>query len=68
MVDTTPLKEYLHARDLYHMGEKDKALILLAKSLGATEPTAIMEDALEQMLEGNDAALTLVIHQAKGDK
>lgn len=65
MVDTTPLKEYLQARDQYRAGDKKKALKLLANSLGASEPTDIMTDATEELLNGNDAALTIVIHRAK---
>lgn len=65
MVDTTPLKEYLQARDQYQSGDKKEALKLLANSLGASEPTDIMAEATEELLDGNDAALTLIIHRAK---
>jgi len=68
MVDTTSLKDYLSARELYGAGQKKEALELLAKSLGSTAPTDIMESDLEELLNGNEAALTLVIHETRNSK
>lgn len=67
MVNTEPLKSYLEGRDALKSGEKDKALKLIADSVGATEPTPFMKSSLHLLAEPNDAILTLIIHRSKGD-
>ncbi len=65
MVNTEPLKNFLKGREAYQSGSKEKALQLLAKSVGATEPTEYMKDNLDQLTEPNDAVLTLIIDESK---
>ncbi len=67
MVNTEPLKEYLEAIDAYNNGNKEKALELLANSVGAPGPTKYMESALGKLSEPNIAILTLLLNEIKGD-
>ncbi|KKM20468.1 hypothetical protein LCGC14_1645200 [marine sediment metagenome] len=66
MVDTEPLKKYIESRDALKAGDKQKALTLLAESMGCEEPTEYMKTELEKLVEPNVATLTLIIHESKG--
>jgi len=66
-MNTKPLRKYIESRDAAKAGDKAKAAALLAESLGATEPTPYMNSALEQLEEPNEAVLTLILHESKGD-
>jgi len=66
-VNIEPLRKYLEGVDAYKSGDKDLALQLLASSIGASEPTDIMRDSLDNLISPNDATLTLILHECKGD-
>ncbi len=66
MVNTEPLKKYIESRDALKAGDKQKALSLLAESMGETEPTEYMKTELEHLTEPNIATLTLILHESKG--
>ena len=67
MVDTGPLKLYLEGRDAFRAGDKEKALNLISESIGTKSPTPYMKSNLEKLAEPNDAVLTLIIHESKGE-
>ena len=67
MVNTEPLKKYIESRDAQKAGNSETALSLLAESLGAEKPTPYMESALEELTEPNQAILTLILHESKGE-
>jgi len=66
MVDTEPLKKYLESRDALKAGDKEKALSLLAESMGGKEPTEYMKSEVKNLTEPNIATLTLILHESKG--
>lgn len=66
MVDTEPLEKYIKSRDALKAGDKETALTLLAESVGAGTPTPYMEDTLEDLIEPNQAILTIILHKSKG--
>lgn len=65
MVDTEPLRKYIECRDALSIGDKQKALSLLAESMGEKEPTEYMKSELENLAEPNIATLTLILHESK---
>lgn len=67
MVDTAPLQRYIESRDALKAGDEDAALALLAESLGAEAPTPYMKDTLKELTEPNQAILTILLHESKGD-
>ena len=67
MVDTEPLRKYIESRDALNAGDKEKALSLLAESMGEKEPTEYMKSELENLVEPNIATLTLILHESKGN-
>ena len=64
-MNTEPLKEYLKGRDALKEGKKEKAVDLLASSLGCEKPTGIMKSSCEKLLNLNDAALTIILDRSK---
>ncbi len=66
MVNTEPLKKYMESRDALKAGDKQKALSLLAESMGSEEPTEYMKSELEHLAEPNIATLTIILHESKG--
>ena len=66
MVDTEPLKKYIESRDALKAGDKQKALTLLAESMGSEQPTEYMKSELANLVEPNIATLTLILHESKG--
>ena len=66
MVNTEPLKKYIESRDALKAGNLEKALSLLADSVGAKTPTPYMKSALEDLTEPNQAILTIILHKSKG--
>lgn len=68
MVNTEPLKKYIESRDALKEGKREKALLLLASSVGAQTPTPYMESALNDLTEPNQAILTIILHESKGDR
>ena len=67
MVNTEPLKKYIESRDALKAGDTETALSLLAESIGVKEPTPYMKSALKDLAEPNQAILTLILHNSKGD-
>ena len=67
MVSTEPLRNYLGSIEAAKAGEKEKALKLLASSIGATEPTPYMKSNLDKLTKPHEAILTLILHNSKGD-
>lgn len=63
-MNTEPLKTYLLGRDAYREGKKEEALKLIAQSMGADQPTPMMKSALGELCDLNDAALTILLHEA----
>ena len=68
MVNTEPLKKYIDCRDALKAGDNQKALSLLAESMGGKEPTEYMKTELEHLTEPNIATLTLILHESKRSK
>ena len=66
MVNTEPLEKYIECRDALASGDKQKALLLLANSMGCEEPTEYMRTELENLAKPNIAILTLILHESKG--
>lgn len=62
-MNISPLANYIRAREEYHAGHKEEALQLLTESMGLEKPTPIMRDALDKLVDLNDVALTLVLHE-----
>ena len=62
-----PLKDYIKAIEANKAGDREKALALLASSVGADEPTEFMKSALEKMLDSNDAVLTVILGEIEND-
>ncbi len=60
-MNTKPLKDYIRAREAHKEGNDKEALALLSSSLGAEKPTQMMKSALKELVEFNDAALTIVL-------
>lgn len=56
-----PLKRYIEAIEAKNSGDRKKALDLLAESVGIKEPTEIMRNSLDKMLDSNDAVLTVIL-------
>ena len=67
MVDTGPLEKYIKSRDALKAGDKETALALLAESVGAEAPTPYMKGTLKELMEPNQAILTILLHKSKGD-
>ena len=65
MVDTEPLRKYIESRDAAKAGQNEKALQLLAESIGAEKPTAYMVSAIKELTEPNPAILTLILDESK---
>ena len=61
-----PLKDYIKAIEANKAGNREEALKLLASSIGLEKPTTIMKDNLDNMLDSNDAVLTLIIKEIEG--
>lgn len=66
MVNTEPLEKYIKSRDAMKAGDSERALTLLAESLGAETPNPYMESALKELTEPNPAILTIILHESKG--
>jgi len=66
MVNTLPLKKYIESRDALTAGDEERALSLLAESLGAKEPTDYMRAAIKTITEPNMAILAIILHESKG--
>jgi len=64
-MDTEPLKQYIEAIEAYKNGKKEEALKLIADSIGADEPTAIMKDSLDSLVNINPVILKLILHRSK---
>jgi prophage antirepressor-like protein len=68
---STPLKDYLNARDALKDGKLFIAAQRLADALGAEKPTEYMQQNMNQLLDGNMPATVLLTHnlkkQAKGE-
>ena len=62
-----PLKDYIKAIEANKQGHPEEALKLLTDSIGLKEPTKIMKDNLSQMLDSNDAILTLILKEIEDD-
>jgi len=58
-----PLKDYIKAIEANKRGDKEEALKLLTSSIGLEEPTQVMKDNLDNMLDSNDAILTLIMKE-----
>jgi len=58
-----PLKDYIKAIEANKQGNREEALKLLTDSIGLKEPTKIMKENLAQMLDSNDAILTLILKE-----
>jgi len=58
-----PLKDYIKAIEASKQGNQEEALKLLTDSIGLKEPTKIMKENLAQMLDSNDAVLTLILKE-----
>ena len=58
-----PLKDYIKAIEANKQGNTEEALKLLTDSIGLKEPTKIMKENLAQMLDSNDAILTLILKE-----
>ena len=58
-----PLKDYIKAIEANKQGNREKALKLLTSSIGLEEPTQVMKDNLDNMLDSNDAILTLIMKE-----
>ena len=58
-----PLKDYIKAIEANKQGNREEALKLLTGSIGLKEPTKIMKENLAQMLDSNDAILTLILKE-----
>jgi hypothetical protein len=68
MINTNPLKEYLQSQDAIRSGNNIKALELLTKSIGSDTPSKFIKENLTKLIkEPNEAILTLVINQTKGE-
>lgn len=67
MVNTEPLRNYLESIEAAKAGEKEKALKLLASSIGAAEPSPYIKSNLDKLTKPHDAILTLILHESKGD-
>ncbi len=65
-MNTEPMAEYLQAIEAFKAGHEGKSLELLAKSIGAQDPTAYMADCLPQLTKPNAAILTLLVDQIRG--
>ena len=66
MVNTESLQRFIESRDAMKEDNPEKALLLLAKSLGAKAPTPYMKSALKDLTEPNQAILTIILHESKG--
>ena len=62
-----PLKDYIKAIEANKQGNTEEALKLLTGSIGLKEPTKIMKENLAQMLDSNDAILTLILKEIEDD-
>ena len=63
-MNTEPLKKYIKAIKAQESGNSEEAAQLLAESVGADRPTLIMKNSLGNMLDANDAVLTLILHES----
>jgi len=69
MINTTPLKTYLKAQAAICAGNNNQALELLTQSIGADNPSEFIKENLVKLVkEPNDAILTMVIDQARGER
>jgi len=67
MVNTEPLRKYIESREAMKAGKPDTALTLLADSLGSNIPTPYMKSAIKELTEPNQAILTIILHESKGE-
>jgi len=58
-----PLKDYIKAIAANKDGNREEALQLLTASIGLDKPTRVMEENLDNMLDSNDAILTLILKE-----
>ena len=65
MPNTEPLRLYLESIDAYKSGNKKLALQRLCESVGTDRPTPIMEQALAELTQANQAILALILHRSK---
>ena len=69
MRQTNPLSDFVASQEAYKKGNKDEALSLLAKSVGAQAPTPMMRDNLSKLLgSGEPADVVLTLLMKEGDK
>ena len=67
-MSVTPLKEYLEAVENYWNGDREQALDKLANALGADQPTNVMKNSLDKLLQpglANDAILKILECEVK---
>lgn len=53
MPSLQPIKLYLEAVDMHRGGNKEQAAQLLAQSLGVSEPSPLIRDFIDKLLEQN---------------
>ena len=63
-----PLKDYIKAIEANRNGDKEKALELLAASVGTDKPTEFMKSSLDKILDSNDAVLTEILGEIEKNK
>jgi hypothetical protein len=65
--NTQPIKDYLAAVDALSKGRQDEAIDLLARAVGAGEPTSVMHGSIHSLLtpgtRANDGILKLVANE-----
>lgn len=64
-MNTEPISDYIEAALAYKDGDKDEALRLLASSMGVNEPTQIMRENLDKLIDTNMAAMAIILHRTK---
>jgi len=59
-----PIKHYLDAVTLHQQGQREEAALMLARAMGAEEPSKTLVDSLDKLLEEdtmpNDAVLRII--------